>query len=78
MDKQEANYLDMWATKEHIKYGRIDTKGLGHYKPVNLKHHLDRLKPKYRSSDMPKIDVHKKKPKEKEYGKIDKTNLKEL
>lgn len=77
MDKKEAEYVDMWATKEHVQNGRIEPpKSIFHYNKVNWRDHMERLKPQYTKTS--KFDTKQHKPKEKEYGKVDKTNLTEL
>lgn len=77
MDKQEARYIDMWSTADHMKTGRVTIpKEVWKYKKVDLKHHLERLRPNYKQR--PEADTKTHKPKEKKYQNLDKTDLKEL
>lgn len=76
MDQIEAQNLDVWATKEHMRLGRMNLNGLGKQQKITWRDQMKRISVNGRLRA--NVDGRQHKPKVKEFGVVDKKNLIEL
>lgn len=76
MDKMEAQNLDVWATEEHMRLGRVNLNGLGKQQKISWRDQMKRIH--VNGQLRAKLDGKQHKPQVKQFGEIDKKNLLEL